>query len=147
MKQIEIFPVQHIGNTPDLPDCILRAKARIKRLGSVADRQVIQLHKGDRRETVITQGWRYKNLVVVPEMDSLYTPWMIVHQPSGYPVLAAQHSHLLGAAIGSEICQTVESVRAIALLLSKLGVPEQLNKRNVEALRDLFKESGIEFRE
>lgn len=141
--QIEIFPTPQIGEPLD-PGSSAAARSRERnRLGQVAERQVIQLYKGDRCETMITQGWRYKNLVVVPESDFCYTTWMIVHQPSGYPLLAAVTPHLLGARVGHDICRNVESVRAIALLLSKVGVPETLNKRKIEALRELFKEAGI----
>lgn len=141
--QIEIFPTQKIGKAAEPDDWDATQRAKIKRLGQVADRQVIQLYRGDRCETMITQGWRYKNLVVVPESDLWLPTWMLVHQPSGYPILAASMPHLLGFEKAHEICRQVESVRAIALLLSKVGISETLNKQKIEVLRELFKEAGI----
>ena len=126
------------------------------KLGNIAPRQAITLvvqYLDDRQERrqVITQGWRYRcqatgaELVVCPESDYVNTTWMIVHQPSGYPVIAARHAHMLGWDFdsGFNLCRSPEGLRAIALLLSKLGVPRGFNPRKWEALRDLFKQAGI----
>lgn len=119
-------------------------KTERKTLDSVAPRQSVRLLVNGEVRNVITQDWKYKNLVVIPESDFHLTSWMIVHQPSGIPVISSKYSCIAFSPDKNyKICATIESVRAIALLLSKVGVPDKITEKTGVMLRQLFEEAGI----
>ena len=118
-------------------------KVKRKTLDSIAPRQSVKLLINGEIRNVITQGWKYENLVVIPESDFHLTSWMIVHKLSGIPVISSKYSCIAFSDNNPKICSTVESVRAIALLLSKVGVPDKITEKTGIMLRQLFEEAGI----
>lgn len=118
-------------------------KTERKTLNSVAPRISVKLLVNGEVKNAVTQGWKYKNLAVVPESNFYLTSWMIVHQPSGIPVISSRYSCIAFSEKNHKICATVESIRAIALLLSKVGIPDKITERTGSEIRQLFEEAGI----